>query len=341
MHCRIPSIWYIAITVLSSVASGQLNDLAKRHRKLYFGTETEPWEFNDTTYRHHLNNPHEFGQLVPGNSMKWEVVQPGEHQWNFTLADEIADLAQHNGQYLRCHNLVWHEQLPSWLVNGTWGRENLTAVLINHIQTEVSHYRGRCYAWDVVNEALNDNGTLRSDMWLQTIGPEYLIIAFEAAAKADPNVKLYYNEYDIEFEGPKHDGALKLVKMIQDAGLKIDGIGFQSHFAADTAPGLDEQLRCMKDFTDLGLELAVTELDVRISLPDSPEKLQQQKDVYADTVEACLRTKDCVGITVWDFWDTNSWIPQYYAGYGEADLYFANWTRKPAYAGVEGVLKRH
>ncbi|KIY01814.1 uncharacterized protein Z520_01952 [Fonsecaea multimorphosa CBS 102226] len=332
---------YTTVTILPALVLGQLSDLAKQRGKLYFGTETETWEFNDTEYLSHLNDVHEFGQLVPGNSMKWEVIQPGENEWNFSLANQIAGLAQQNGQYLRCHNLVWHEQLPDWVVNGTWDKENLTAVMINHVEEEVAHYRGRCYAWDVVNEALNDNGTLRSDMWLDIIGPEYILIAFEHAAKADPDVKLYYNEYDIEFKGPKHDGALQVVKMIQDAGLKIDGIGFQSHFTPDTAPGLEEQVQCMKDFTDLGLELAVTELDVRILLPDSWEKLDQQTAVYTDTVNACLETEKCVGITVWDFWDQNSWIPEYYDGYGEADLYFANWTKKPAYAGVEAALKQH
>jgi endo-1,4-beta-xylanase len=189
------------------------------------------------------------------------------------------------------------------VVNGTWGKDNLTAVMIDHVVTEMSHYKEKCYAWDVVNEALNDNGTLRSDMWLDIIGPEYITIAFEHAAKADPSAKLYYNEYDIEFKGPKHDGALRVVKMIQDAGLRIDGIGFQSHFTPATAPGLEEQLDCMKDFTDLGLELAVTEMDVRILIPDSPTELQQQKETYVNTVEACLQTEKCVGMTVWDFWD--------------------------------------
>jgi endo-1,4-beta-xylanase len=193
--------------------------------------------------------------------------------------------------------------LKSAVINGTWGKENLTAVMIDHVVREVTHYKGKCYAWDVINEVLNDNGTLRSDLWLDTIGPEYISIAFEHAARADPHVKLYYNEYDIEFKGPKHDGALKVVKMIQDAGLRIDGIGFQSHFTPSTAPGLDEQMECMKDFTDRGLELAITELDVRILLPDSPKELEQQKTVYVNTVEACLMTEKCVGLTVWDFWD--------------------------------------
>lgn len=195
------------------------------------------------------------------------------------------------------------------MVNGTWGRENLTEVLIQHVRGEVAHYRGRCYAWDVVNEVLNNDGTLRSDLWLETIGPEYIAIAFKEAAKVDPHVKLYYNEYDIEFKGPKHDGALKVVKMIQEAGARIDGIGFQSHFAAETAPDAKEQVQCMKDFTDLGLELAVTELDVRIKVPVDAAGLQQQKKVYADTVEACLQTKRCVGITVWDFWDQVRFLP--------------------------------
>jgi endo-1,4-beta-xylanase len=182
------------------------------------------------------------------------------------------------------------------VVNGTWGKENLTAVMIDHVVREVTHYKGKCYAWDVINEVLNENGTLRSDLWLDIIGPEYITIAFEYATRADPHAKLYYNEYDIEFKGPKHDGALQVVKMIQDAGLRIDGIGFQSHFTPSTAPGVHEQMECMKDFTDRGLELAITELDVRILLPDSPEELEQQKIVY-------VNTEKCVGLTVWDFWD--------------------------------------
>jgi endo-1,4-beta-xylanase len=189
------------------------------------------------------------------------------------------------------------------VVNGTWGRKNLTEVLIDHVHTEVTHYKGRCYAWDVVNEVLNDNGTLRSDLWLDIIGPEYITIAFETAAKADPHVKLYYNEYDIEFPGPKHDGALQVVKTIQDAGLRIDGIGFQSHFAVGTTPTLEQQLQCMHNFTELDLEVAVTELDVRLLLPDTPQKLEQQAQDYGTTVEACLQTEKCVGVTVWDFWD--------------------------------------
>jgi endo-1,4-beta-xylanase len=146
------------------------------------------------------------------------------------------------------------------VVNGTWDKENLTAVMINHVEEEVAHYRGRCYAWDVVNKALNDNGTLRSDMWLDIIGPEHILIAFEHAAKSRPRRQALLQRIRHRVYGSKARRALQVVKMIQDAGLKIDGIGFQSHFTPDTAPRLEEQVQCMKDFTELGLELAITEL---------------------------------------------------------------------------------
>jgi endo-1,4-beta-xylanase len=154
-----------------------------------------------------------------------------------------------------------------------------------------------------VNEALNENGTLRSDVFYDILGEEYIKIAFETAAKADPRAKLYYNEYDIEYPGPKADGALKIVKMLKDAGLRIDGVGLQSHFEVGLTPSLEEQLESMDAFTQLGVEVAITELDIRMPLPATPAKLEQQKKDYSTTVDACMRTKSCVGVTVWDFWD--------------------------------------
>ena len=172
-----------------------------------------------------------------------------------------------------------------------------------HITTEVTHYKGQCYAWDVVNEALNDDGTFRTDVFYNTIGEAYIQIAFETAAAADSTVKLYYNDYNIETAGTKATAALNIVKTVKAAGAKIDGVGFQGHFIVGSSPSKASLMSNLKSFTALGVEVALTELDVRMPLPSTSALLEQQSTDYANAVGACLAVTDCVGVTVWDFDD--------------------------------------
>ena len=167
-----------------------------------------------------------------------------------------------------------------------------------HITNEVTHYKGQCYAWDVVNEALNDDGTYRAWELYNVIGPAYIPLAFEAAAAADPSVKLYYNDYNIETAGAKATAAQNIVKSIKAYGARIDGIGLESHFIVGETPSASAQASNMASFTALGVEVAVTELDVRQTLPETSAQDQQQAKDYVSTVQACLQTKDCVGVTV-------------------------------------------
>jgi len=287
-----------------------------------------------------LSDRSEFGQVTPANSMKWDAVEPGFGVFNFTGGDVIAKLARDNGQVLRCHNLVWYNQLAPWVTADTWDVQNLTQMLIQHVTTEASHWAGNCYAWDVVNEAINDdtNATLRSDIFLDTLGEDYIKIAFAAAAIADPKAKLYYNDYNIEFPGPKATTAQGIVKMLKKAGIRIDGVGLQSHFIVGETPSIDTQIENMRAFTDLGVDVAITELDIRLELPATEANLAQQKLDYETTVGACMQVERCVGITVWDFYDPFSWIPPVFAGFGDADLYFANFTVHPAHSGVVSAL---
>jgi endo-1,4-beta-xylanase len=151
----------------------------------------------------------------------------------------IANLAKSNGQLLRCHNTVWYSQLPSWVSNSNFNNATLISVMQNHITNEITHYKGQCYAWDVVNEAINDDGsgTLRTDVFQNVIGSAYIPIAFATAAKADPNAKLYYNDYNIESPGAKSTAAQNIVKMVKAYGAKIDGVGLQSHFIVSLIAG--------------------------------------------------------------------------------------------------------
>lgn len=186
----------------------------------------------------------------------------------------------------------------------TWSKENLTAALIDHVTREATHWKGQCYAWDVLNEALNEDGTYRNDTFLSVLGPEYIKIAFRAAAEADPDAKLYYNDYNIEHVSNKSNSARQnIVKFLQDDGIRIDGVGLQSHFTAGSAPSLDAQIENMRLFADMGVEVAITELDVRIHDPVNSTSLEKQSRDYENSVGACMQVDECVGITVWDFYD--------------------------------------
>jgi endo-1,4-beta-xylanase len=190
-----------------------------------------------------------------------------------------------------------------------WSKENLTAALIDHVTQEATHWKGQCYAWDVLNEALNEDGTYRNDTFLSVLGPEYIKIAFRAAAAADPDAKLYYNDYNIEHVSNKSNSARQnIIKFLQDDGIRIDGVGLQSHFTAGSAPSLDAQIENMRLFAEMGLEVAITELDVRVHEPENSTNLEQQSRDYENTVGACMQVDECIGITVWDFYDPVSEI---------------------------------
>lgn len=199
---------------------------------------------------------------------------------------------------------MWENQLPDWVTADTWDKENLTAALIQHVTHEASHWAGQCYAWDVVNEALNEDGTFLNDTFYSILGQDYIKIAFSAAAAADPWAKLYYNDYNIEYPGPKSTSAQEnIVKYLKDAHIRIDGVGLQSHFIVGETPSIEDQTANMLSFTDLGVDVAITELDIRLNLPANKSSLAQQSLDYQSTVGACLNVKRCVGITVWDFYD--------------------------------------
>lgn len=325
---------------LLPAAFAQLNTLAKAKGMKYFGSATDNSELTDTTYLSILSNTADFGQITPGNSMKWDTIEPTQNTFAYTKGDVIATLAETNGQLLRCHTLVWYNQLPSWVTSGTWTNATLIAALQNHITNEVTHYKGQCYAWDVVNEAFNDDGTYRTNIFYTTIGAEYIPIAFEAAAAADPSAKLYYNDYNIESAGSKSTAALNLAKSLLARGIKIDGIGLQSHFIVGSTASRTAQSTNMKTFTALGLEVAITELDIRFSsLPPTDAGLTQQSTDYVSTVGACMDVgASCVGVTVWDFTDKYSWIPSVFSGQGEACLWYADFTKHPAYAALVTLM---
>jgi endo-1,4-beta-xylanase len=270
--------------------------------------------------------------------IQWMYIEPEQGVFDFAPGEVVGDLAKKNGQLLRCHNLVWHSQLPDWVNNGNWTKETLSAVLVNHVTQVVKHWKGRCYAWDVVNEGLNDDGTFRETVFYNVIGEEYFALAFKTAAKFDPKVKLYYNDYNLEARSDKTKAAQALVRSLKKQGVKIDGVGAQAHLVVGSTPTLAEQIQNLNDFVATGVEVAQTELDIRLELPVNATNLAQQSKDYETTVAACVAVKGCVGTTIWDFYDPYSWVPTVFAGEGAATLYFEDFTKHPAYWGVVKAL---
>ncbi|KAK0735383.1 glycoside hydrolase superfamily [Apiosordaria backusii] len=310
--------------------------------KLYFGTATETNNLDDPTYQNILSNPLEFGQQTPENSQKWGLIQPNPGDFAFNNSDLITDLSKSYNHLLRCHTLTWHSQLPPFVSASSWTPDTLRQLLTTHITAVVSHFGSACYAWDVVNEALNENGTLRSSVFLDVLGEEYIALSFNiAAGAAPPETKLYYNDFNLETSPQKQTAAVELVKSLQAQGVKIDGVGLQAHFTVGQTPSLESLTATLRRFTDLGVDVAWTELDVAHEDVENSSELavEQQAEDYVAAVRACIEVERCVGVTVWQFTDKYSWVPGTFPGKGDACLWTADYQRKSAYWAVKGFLE--
>lgn len=278
----------------------------------------------------------QFDAVTPENEMKWETVEPERGNYNWAPGDAIVAFATAHGMQVRGHNLVWHGQLPDWLTTGDFGDDELRALMVKHVTDEVTHYKGRIAFWDVVNEPFTDDGGYRAGLFYRQLGVSYIADAFTAAHAADPAAKLYLNDYSIEGVGPKSDAMYALAKSLKQQGVPIDGVGFQAHFILGQVP--DTFRANMQRFADLGLDVAVTELDIRMPTPPDADALRRQADDYTAVVQACLAVSRCRGITVWGFSDATSWVPEAFPGQGAATPYDAHYRPKPAYGAIAAAL---
>ncbi len=324
---------------------------AAQARGRYFGTAVDALFTAATpnpTYLATLSR--EFGMITPGNVLKWEPLRRDGRfaPFRFAWPDSMRAYATAHGMKLRGHTLVWHNQLPGWLTSVNWTvgslPDSLRAILLEHIATVVGHYKGQIYAWDVVNEALNDgDGALRSTLWSQALGPSYIETAFRAARAADPNALLFYNDYSLEYPGAKQDSAFALLARLRAAGVPVDGVGFQGHIQinADGSgnPGKQSLINTFNRFAALGLKIEITELDVRVRTPGAGStELAAQNQAYADIVSACLAVSACDAIVVWGLTDAESWIPSTFPGWGQALLFDGSFAKKPTYSAVMNAL---
>lgn len=277
----------------------------------------------------------QFNSISPENCLKWEVVHPQPGRYDFTLADQYVAFGQKHHMFILGHNLVWHSQVPAWVFRDDNGnlltRDALLARMKDHIDHVVGRYRGRIQTWDVVNEALNEDGTLRQSLWYKIIGPDYIAKAFEYAHQADPQAQLNYNDYNLE-NPAKLEGAIRLVKQIQSEGIPVHTVGIQDHDNL-TWPATQQESAAIDAFGKLGVKVAISELDVDV-LPAAtrqqtadvgvtvaenpklnpwptalPDDIQQQlARRYADLFAVFLEHRDVINrVTFWGVTDADSW----------------------------------
>lgn len=334
---KLPLFLLIACSVTLSV-NGQLKTLAEAQKR-YVGLATTPADLAQADYAAVADR--EFDCFTPENQMKWGEVEKSKGVFNFSEGDKIVTHAQAHGQKVRGHTLVWHNHLPAWLEATKWTTSNaaeLKAILQNHVTKQAAHFKGKLYALDVVNEAISDNanGSLRSDLFLDALGKEYIADSFRWAHEADPDVKLYYNEYGAEGVNHKSDAMLQMIKDLQAAKVPIHGAGFQSHFSSGSVPTTLKQN--LERFAALGIDVAITELDIRVKLPSTAAELEQQAKDYVTVFRACWEVPRCVGVTMWGMNDKH--VAQWEAdqGQGMSLLFDANNKEKPAYKAVHDFL---
>lgn len=317
-----------------------LRDLAGRH--LLIGTAVDYDALkSDATYSARVKS--DFSSITAENVMKWESVEPVRGEPDYSAADDLLATAKKNGQQVRGHTLLWHNQLPAWLTQGVESGEidaaELRDILREHITDEVRHFRGRIYQWDVVNEVIDDNAQLRDTLWLRMLGPGYIADAFRWAHKADPKAKLFLNDYNVEGLSAKSDAYYALAKDLVRQGVPVSGFGAQGHYGVQYGfHSAAEVAANFARFEALGLETAITEADVRMLMPADNTKLQAQAQGYSVLLQGCLLAKRCNSFTVWGFTDKYSWVPGVFEGEGAANLLDENFDAKPAYRELQAIL---
>lgn len=300
-----------------------------------------------------------FNSVSPENALKWSSVhpRPGPDGYRFEVADRYVEFGEKHGMFIVGHCLIWHHQTPRWVFEGdgtnALTREVLLERMREHIHTVVGRYKGRIHAWDVVNEALNDDGSLRPTPWLRIIGEDYLARAFQYAHEADPAAELRYNDYSLENE-QKRDGAIALVKKLRAQNVPISGLGSQTHanLSSPTVEALDQALTA---FAALGLPISITELDVnasrrgqRVQGADVSQNAQGAGDGLVDDVNQQLARRyaslfrvflkhrqHLKLVTFWGVSDRDSW-----RRFGTPLLFDGQWQPKPAFDAVIAEARR-
>ena len=339
---------FTSLLTLSASATFALADVTLREaaKDFLFGVAGNTNRFNNDTYMEALS---QFNYMVAENGCKLSGIQAEEGVFDFTDCDAHYEKALELGMKFRGHCLIWHNYQPEWFQN--LKGDDLKNAIINHITTVLTHYKGKIDTWDIVNEALADKDAteenpfvLRNSFLLQEV-PDYIDIAFKTAREIDPNLKLFYNEYYNE-GGPhlnkkgvhveKSNATFNFAKDLLDRGVPLDGVGLQYHVRSTGYPTYDQVMEVMAKYAEIGLEVQITEIDVRLDEEPTPELYELQARLYAEALKACLDSSNCTAFLIWGVSDFDSWITD-----GYATIFDENYAPKSAYYSLLNVLKEY
>lgn len=310
---------------------------------ILIGTAVRPSQLSEANYASTLAR--EFNMIEAEDAMKWWTLRPDRNHYNFDQGDELVRFAQAHQMKIRGHCLVWGRDNPAWLKDGHFTTRQLSRLLHEHITRVMKHYASQVFAWDVVNEALDENGNVRDSIWynqpgtgLSGKGTAYIEQAFRWAHQADPHALLFYNEAEGEGMNRKSDAIYAMVKDFKRRGVPIAGVGLQMHVPALTIDLVAVEANIAR-LTALGVHVHITELDVSLPVDSTgavrSDDLNQQANIYRGIVRACLNNPGCIAIQMWGFTDKFSWIGSHSHGArGQALLFDRDYHPKAAYRAV-------
>lgn len=285
----------------------------------------------------------QFNSFTPENIFKADYLHPEENYFDWSAADSLVDFCIAYNKRLHGHTLIWHQQIPSWIENFQGDELAWELMMKTHIQTIVTHFKGKVTAWDVVNEAFEEDGTLRNSIWREKIGDDYIQKAFQYAHEADPDALLFYNDYNLESNNKKRKAVLEFFTNMHDSGVQIDGIGMQTHIDVCSARS-KEIVEAFGDVVEANYLLHISELDIAINpkgkkINNKQDSFHDQAILLGEIVKGYNNLPPALqyGITFWGVSDTQSWIRTYYNREDYPLLYDDNYQVKPCYC----ILKKH
>jgi len=348
--------WWCAILAVAIGSPCHAQTLRQEAEKagVLIGTAVRPAQLSEAAYAFTLAR--EYNLVEPEDAMKWWVLRPDDRSYDFRPGDQLVRFARDHQMKIRGHCLVWGRNNPDWLMQGDFTARQLSRFLRRHISRVMQHYSGQVFAWDVVNEALDEKGNVRDSIWynqpgigMSGKGTAYIEQVFRWAHEADPHALLFYNEAEGEALNRKSDAIYEMVKDFKRRHVPIDGVGLQMHISAldaDAARNLAADLSAnIARLAALGLQVHITELDISLPMDSSgqprTDDLENQATLYRSIVRACLENPGCTAIQTWGFTDKYSWIGSHSHGTrGQALPFDRFYEPKPAYHAILEELAR-
>ncbi|TDT71427.1 endo-1,4-beta-xylanase [Hypnocyclicus thermotrophus] len=322
--------------IIDNTEDKSLRKYAK-NSNILIGTAIESIQLEDIKFAETLKR--EFNYITPENSMKWGFIHSKRYEFDFDRADKIVDFALKNNMKVRGHTLIWHIENPEWLLkleNDT--SVNFENILAYHIKTVVKHYKGKVYAWDVINEALEYN-RYKETFWYKNIGEDYIEKALKWTHKEDPNAKLFINDNMIEEINPKSDFLYELVNNLLSKNVPLDGIGFQFHLKLNNSLDMESVEKNIKRFLELGLEINFTEVDIETEGELTEEKLEKQATIYKKLMILVKKYDKVTAFTTWGLSDKYSWIVREYDNKNPGLIFDEEFNPKLAYYKIKEILQ--